>query len=139
PGLGDKWVKSHGPDKQKGGLRLDSKPGWEAGGEHGPAIKPGKPDESLLVKAVKHADGVEAMPPKAKLTAAEIAALVQWVKDGAVDPRDGGPARIGNVTIAEAKKWWSFQPVVRPAVPRNAATNPIDAFIVAKLSDKTGE
>src|SRR4051794_1122542 len=71
PLLIEKCVKCHGPEKQKGGLRLDSKPGWEAGGEHGPAIKPGKPDESLLVKAVKHADGVEAMPPKEKLTAAE--------------------------------------------------------------------
>ena len=129
-------VKCHGPDKQKGGLRLDSKPGWQTGGENGSALKPGKPDDSLLIKAVRGDDGTAQMPPNAKLSAAEIEALVQWVKDGAVDPRDGGPARLGGVTVAEAKKWWSFQPVTRPAVPKNAATNPIDAFILAQLEAK---
>ncbi len=128
-------VKCHGPEKQKGGLRLDSKSGWQTGGDNGTAIKPGKPDESRLIKAVRGAVGVEQMPPNGKLTAAEVAALVQWVKDGATDPRDGGPARLGGVTVAEAKKWWSFQPVVRPEVPKVSA-NPIDAFILAKLDAK---
>ncbi|QJW94088.1 DUF1553 domain-containing protein [Frigoriglobus tundricola] len=126
-------IKCHGPEKQRGGLRLDSKAGWQTGGESGPAIKPGKPDESPLVKAVRGADGAAQMPPNAKLSAAEVAALVQWVKDGAVDPRDGGPARLGGVTVAEAKAWWAFQQVKRPAVPKGAA-NPIDAFIGAKLA-----
>ncbi|MBN9123084.1 MAG: PSD1 domain-containing protein, partial [Planctomycetes bacterium] len=131
-------VKCHGPDKQKAGLRLDSKAGWEAGGENGPAIKPGKPDESLLVKAVRGADGVALMPPSGKLSPADVAALERWVKDGAVDPRDGGPARLGGVTLAEAKKWWSFQPVARPELPKTKAqpSNPIDAFIFAKLEAK---
>ena len=135
PILVQQCIKCHGPDKQKGGLRLDSKPGWQTGGENGPALKPGKPDDSLLIKAVRGADGTAQMPPNAKLSAAEVAALVQWVKDGAADPRDGGPARLGGVTVAEAKKWWSFQPVTRPAVPKTA-TNPIDAFILAKLADQ---
>jgi len=126
-------IKCHGPEKQRGGLRLDSKAGWQTGGESGPAIQPGKPDVSPLIKAVRGADGAAQMPPNAKLSAAEIAALVQWVKDGAVDPRDGGPARLGGVTVAEAKAWWAFQPVKRPVVP-NGAANPIDAFIVAKLA-----
>jgi mono/diheme cytochrome c family protein len=131
-------VKCHGPEKQKGGLRLDTRAGWQTGGEHGPAIKPGKPDESLLMRAVRGADGAEQMPPGGKLSAVEIAALEQWVKDGAVDPRDSGPARLGGMTSAEARKWWSFQPVVRPALPktRSPTANPIDSFIVAKLEAK---
>lgn len=131
-------IKCHGPEKQKGGLRLDSKAGWQTGGENGPAIKPGKPEESLLIKAVRGADGTAQMPPNGKLTPAEIAALVQWVKDGAVDPRDGGPARLGGMTLAEARKWWAFQPVSRPAIPKTKTptANPIDAFIVARLEAK---
>ena len=141
PVLVQHCVKCHGPEKQKGGLRLDSKAGWQAGGENGPAIAPGKPDESRLIKAVRGADGVAQMPPAGKLTAAEVAALVQWVKDGAVDPRDGDPARLGGVTLDEAKKWWSFQPVARPSVPevRNPKLeirNEIDRFILAKLEAK---
>ncbi len=126
-------IKCHGPEKQMGGLRLDTKAGWQTGGDNGPAIKPGKPDDSLLIQAVRGTDKRLRMPPAADLSSAEIAALVQWVKDGAVDPRDG-PTRLGGVTVAEAKKWWSFQPVVRPPVPdSNAGANPIDAFIGAKL------
>jgi hypothetical protein len=72
------------------------------------------------------------MPPRSKLAAREIAALVKWVQDGAIDPRHGGPARLGGVTLEDAKKWWAFQPVKRPPVPRNDATHPVDAFIEAK-------
>jgi mono/diheme cytochrome c family protein len=128
-------ITCHGPQKQKGGLRLDSKAGWQTGGENGPVIVPGKPDESLIIKAVKYTDEKLQMPPKSKLTAAEVAALVQWVKDGAVDPRGDGPARLGALTVAEAKKWWSFQPVKRPEVPKGRA-NPIDVFITAQLEAK---
>ena len=69
-------IKCHGPDKQKGGLRLDSKPGWQTGGDNGPAIKPSKPDESLLIKAVRGDDGTAQMPPNAKLTPAEVTQLL---------------------------------------------------------------
>ncbi|AMV25357.1 Planctomycete cytochrome C [Gemmata sp. SH-PL17] len=134
PVLVQHCIKCHGPEKQKSGLRLDSKTGWQTGGESGPALVPGKSAESLLIKALSGADGISQMPPNGKLTAAEIAALEQWVKDGAVDPRVGGPARLGGVTAAEAKDWWSFRPVTRPAVPKNAGTNAIDAFIRAKLA-----
>jgi mono/diheme cytochrome c family protein len=131
-------VPCHGPEKQKGGLRLDSKAGWQTGGENGPAVTPGKPDDSPLIKAVQGAGGVARMPPNGKLTAAEIAALVQWVKDGAVDPRDGGPARLGGVAREEALKWWSFRPVVRPEPPptKSRPANPIDRFILAQLEAK---
>ncbi|MCE9561424.1 MAG: PSD1 and planctomycete cytochrome C domain-containing protein [Planctomycetes bacterium] len=132
--------KCHGPEKQRGGLRLDTKAAWQAGGDTGPALVPGKPDESLIIKAIRNPDPKLRMPPNEKLADHEIAALVEWVKDGAVDPRVG-VAQIGGMSLDAAKQWWSFQPVKRPVVPevRNSQTqprNPIDNFVLAKLSDK---
>jgi hypothetical protein len=128
-------ISCHGPDKQKAGLRLDSKSGWKTGGDSGPALLPGEPDKSLLIKAIRGEVGLERMPPKEKLSEQEIALLTKWIKDGAIDPRDGGPVRIGGTTMEEARKWWSFQPVRRPMVPDNRCDHPIDAFITAKLSN----
>lgn len=71
----------------KGGLALDSKPGWEMGGESGPAIKPGDLANSPLVQAVRHLDEDSAMPPKEKLPPIEIGLLETWVMLGAPDPR----------------------------------------------------
>ncbi len=134
PLLAEHCVGCHGPEKQKGGLRLDSKAGWQTGGDAGPAVVPGNPDASLLLKAVRGAAGVERMPPKGKLPDAAIAALTKWVKDGAPDPRVGGAAASAAMTIEAGKKWWAFQPVKRPPAPR--AGNPIDAFLLAKLEAK---
>ncbi len=110
--------KCHGPEKQRGGLRLDTKAAWQAGGDSGAAIVPGKPDESLIIKAIRNSDPKMRMPPSEKLADHEIAALVEWVKAGAPDPRVGA-AQLGGMTLEDAKKWWSFQPVKRPAVPEN--------------------
>ena len=74
-------------DDEKGGLRLDSRERMVKGGESGPAIVPGDPDASLLMRAVRHAAGVAKMPRQAgKLTDAQIAALATWIKDGAAWP-----------------------------------------------------
>ncbi len=132
--------KCHGPEKQRGGLRLDTKAAWQAGGDSGPALVPGKPDESLIIKAIRNPDPKLRMPPNEKLADHEIAALVEWVKDGATDPRVGA-AQLGGMTLDDAKKWWSFQLVKRPAVPDNrnpqpTSRNPVDAFVLTKLSDK---
>ena len=134
PLLLQKCISCHGPDKQKAGLRLDSKSGWQTGGDRGPAIAPGKPDDSLLMKAVLGKDDVSRMPPKEPLSAREIEALKKWIAAGAPDPRDGA-ARIGGTTLDEAKKWWSFQAVKRPVVPKGES-NPIDAFLQQKLTAK---
>src|SRR5829696_9837958 len=85
PLLVEKCVACHGPEKQKGGLRLDSRAALLSGGERGAALVPGKPDESLILRALAH-DGELKMPPKAKLAAAEIAAVRDWVKAGAPWP-----------------------------------------------------
>jgi mono/diheme cytochrome c family protein len=130
-----KCVSCHGAEKTKGGLRLDTKDGWQRGGDSGPVVVASYPDKSSLIQAVQHVGDLK-MPPREKLKEAEIASLIQWIKEGAFDPRESGPTRIGGITVEEAKSWWAFQPVKRPAVPESKFANPIDAFITAKLFEK---
>lgn len=120
--------------KLKGELRLDTRAGVRTGGSSGPALVPGKPAESLLIKSVKHAAGVEAMPPKEKLSAEAIADLEAWVKMGAPDPRTGDSGT-RKIDIEKGRQFWSFKPVVRPDVPRTKfeTANAIDAFVRSKL------
>ena len=87
PLLKAKCLSCHGPDKQEGGLRLDSLQSALKGGDSGPAIVPGDAATSLLVKAVRFDDPDLQMPPKDQLAAKEIEALTQWINDGAVWPR----------------------------------------------------
>ena len=113
--------------KLKGNLYLDSKAGWETGGDSGEAaVVPGKPEASLLIRTVLHLEEGREMPAKEpKLPDAVIADLVTWVKMGAPDPRDGVKveARRGD------KSWWSLQPLAR-----QFAHDSIDGFITAKLA-----
>ena len=130
--------------KVKGDLLLDSKPGWTRGGEMGPVIVPGKPDESLLIQAVRYAHGDLKMPPKGKLPQAEIDALAQWVRLGAPDPREGPalsqPAQKKGIDLEAGKKLWSLQPLSHPAAPpvKDAGwcRGDIDRFILARLEAK---
>ena len=130
----------HGEKKQENGLRLDSKAGWQKGGDHGPAIKPGDPENSLLVKAVRRVDKDLQMPPKHPLTQDEITALEQWVKMGAHDPREGASlAKIG-IDMAAGRRHWAFQPIGHPHPPAvtNSAGNlqSLDRFIFARLQQQ---
>ncbi len=120
---------SHGAGTMKGGLALDWRSGWASGGDSGPAIVPGKPDESLLITAVRR-EGLE-MPPGEKLAEDEVAVLVNWVRQGAPDPRTLEPPKSHK---PGALDWWSLKPLVRPAPP-NSDAHPIDAFIRAKLTE----
>ncbi len=120
---------SHAARTIEGGLALDWKSGWESGGGRGPAIVPGDPDASLLVKAIRHVDADLRMPDD-KLPDAEIAILEAWIREGPADPRVARPP-----AGAEAGNWWSLRPLSRPAVPPGAeGTNPIDAFLDASLA-----
>lgn len=121
PVLAEHCAGCHGSGlgQPKGGLRLDGKAGWEKGGANGPAIVPGKPAESLLVRAVRREPGVKAMPPEGEgrrpLSAEEARALEEWVAMGAPDPRDERPLVKGG----DPGRHWAFQrprPPVRPAV-----------------------
>lgn len=118
---------SHDAGKMKGGLTLDSKAGWQAGGNEGPAIVPGDPDKSLLIQAVRHNDPFLKMPPKKKLADADIAVLVEWVKRGAHDPRRA------DLPPAIDTNWWSLKKLEAPKVPGEG--HPIDAFVRKRLAD----
>ncbi len=120
--------------KQKGGLLLDSRDGLRKGGDSGPAIVPGKPEESLLLKAVRHTGMVAKMPPKGKLPDAAITDLETWIKNDAPDPRE---ASTWEKILAERRGWWSLQPVRQPAIPPvkdvSWPHDPVDRFLLAKL------
>ena len=148
PLLIETCYKCHGPEKQKSGLRLDSRAGSIAGGEQGPAVVPGKPEESLLVTAISHQDDLK-MPPNKKLSTEQVADLTRWVQMGA--PWPGAetstaaaaprPAKKGEKVITEKDRaHWAFQPIRRPALPKVKESgwvrNPIDMFILANLEAK---
>ncbi len=123
----------------KGGLRLDSRPAVLLGGDSGAALVPGKPDESLLIQAIRH-DGLEMPPEKPQLAATVIADFVKWVERGAADPREGETPVAGNPDAPAARAHWAFQPVKPVPLPsvRDAAwpRTPIDAFVLAKLEER---
>jgi hypothetical protein len=127
---------SHESGKMKGGLTLDSKSGWEQGGDEGPAIVPGKPGESLLIKMVRWSDADHQMPPKEKLPDAEIALLTEWITRGAPDPRTTTARPAAQPT---AETWWSLKPLHKPPLPaaeNTAIGNPVDRFIHARLAER---
>ncbi len=104
PTLADNCYQCHSrqSEKLKGGLLLDTREGLLKGGETGPAIEPGDPDHSLLIKAVRYTDEKLQMPPKGKkLSPEQIADLETWLKMGAPDPRNS-PS--GAVSRAESIK-----------------------------------
>ena len=130
-------------DKASGGLSLNSREEMLKGGDTGRAIVVGDPDKSLLLQAV-HQTGDLKMPPKgAKLTAAEIDTLSQWVKMGAPWPKSTAPVRTGKVITDDMRKWWSFQPLEVTAVPaikdpalKGWAKTDIDHYVLAKLDEQ---
>jgi mono/diheme cytochrome c family protein len=125
----------HGPQKQRNGLRLDVADGPRKGGDRGPAVVPGKPEESLLIRAINHAD---LKMPQEKLKPEQIALLTEWVRQGAFYP----PTLVVKTGIdwEAGRKHWSFQPVVPPPVPTvkdsSWAKNDIDRFILAALESR---
>jgi cytochrome c553 len=144
PVLADNCFKCHGPDKQKGSLRLDSRLGMLTGGDRGPVLVPGQPDKSLLVKVIGYNDDLQ-MPPSKKLPAQKIADLTQWIQMGAPwpggEPIASSTIRRGEFQITDKDKaHWAFQPIQRPQPPavKNMSwvVNPIDAFILAGLEAK---
>src|SRR5262245_46393196 len=126
----------HGGERVRGGLRLTNREEVLKGGERGPAVTLDKPSDSLLLKAVSQ-DGELKMPPKGKLSQAQIDTPTRWVAMGApgseAAEKKHGPPPVDDA----ARAFWSFRPVVRPAVPqvtesRFEVRNPVDAFVTAK-------
>jgi mono/diheme cytochrome c family protein len=134
--------KCHGPEKQKGGVRFDRRPGAVAAGDSGKtAIRPGRAGDSELIRRVESGNAEERMPPKAEpLSREQIKVLRAWIDQGADWPPAGGaPAggRRGLVVTDEDRRHWSYRPlrVVAPPVPRDAlwCRTPVDRFVVAAL------
>ena len=124
--------------KLKGGLLLDSKEGWLAGGDSGEAVEPGNPDGSLLIESVRYKNEHLKMPPKYQLSEAEVAVLESWVKMGAHDPRTAAMARkISGIDWEKGKKHWAFQQVTKPMVPTVEDTgwahDDLDYFILSNI------
>jgi hypothetical protein len=129
-------------NKSEGGLKLDHRDGLLQGGDRGPAIVPGKADESLLIRVLRHEEMDLRMPAGGpKLTPEVVADLTRWIDQGAVDPRDQAPTakELEQVTSWEAvrerrKTWWSFQPLcaVRPPCADPRWRHPVDRFLAVR-------
>lgn len=152
PVLVAKCFSCHGPNQQKGGLRLDSRAALLTGGDSGPAIVLGDDaGESLLVDAVNHGDIVQ-MPPQGKLPERDRLSLARWVQMGAPWPPGANPEQTPGEEATDAaragaaapREWtdedrahWAFRPIAEPPLPAVKNTDlcrsPIDRFILAKL------
>lgn len=142
PLLVENCYNCHSADnKAAGGLRVDDHNGLLQGGGRGVALVIGKPEESLLIKAVSHNDKLK-MPPDNRLSDEQIEILSQWIKDGAVWPALEIPADL-QVASPEyerlRKEHWSWQPLKSPEVPALTGSawprDNIDRFLLAKLNE----
>ena len=142
--LGAKCLPCHGRRRQEAGLDLRTRKGLLKGGKSGPAIVPGKPEESLLVKRIR----AQEMPPPhlqeqfsvRGLTSDEFDKVQAWIAAGAPpDPEMPPEADPGRASSAGSKdrQFWSFQPPRRPVEPgvteKDRIRNPVDAFLLARL------
>jgi hypothetical protein len=132
PVLAGTCLRCHGGRKVSNGLRLDSREALLKGGDSGPAVIPGDPDRSLLIQAVQYTHADVKMPPGRRLPGAVVADLAAWVKQGAPWPRSAVASAVA------AEEHWAFQPVKRvhpPPDPTGWASNPVDAFVLARLRE----
>jgi len=141
PVLAQRCYACHGPDKQFSGLRVDSRAALFDGGKRGAVVVPGSPESSLLLRAIRHEPGLTPMPSGAgKLSAPEIAAIEQWIKQGAEWPASTAkPTEAGGLPAwydRAAKTHWSFQPVKPATPPPGSAPHPVDRFLRAALAAK---
>jgi hypothetical protein len=127
PVLAGTCVTCHTAPSAKGGLDLSRRGAALRGGESGPAIEPGRPDDSLLLDKLVAGD----MPPKRPLAPAQIAAFRAWIGAGA--PFEGEPLEPPRAGAG----WWSLLPIVRPPIPADGdpefCRNPIDRLIASRL------
>jgi cytochrome c553 len=132
----------HSGEKHKGKLRLDSRAMMMDGGASGAAaIIPGNAKDSPLIQALHYPEDGPKMPPKGKLSDAEIAVLTEWVQQGAPWPASSAELRPagdkGFKITPQDREFWSFRPVANPPLPavadRNWPKNSIDHFVLAKL------
>ena len=152
PVLADQCYSCHSANakKIKGGLRLDTKEDTLRGGDNGPAVVPGKLDESLMIAAIRWADKDTQMPPKKQLPPSVIADFETWIKMGAPDPRSTGTVADADqakaswkkreINLEEGRKFWAFQPPKKAAPPTVKNTSwpkcDLDKYTLAKMEEK---
>lgn len=139
PLLATHCVKCHGPEKQKGNLRLDTKADAFAPSESGkPSIVPHDAAGSLLVHLIESKNATERMPPKSEsLQSEQIALLKRWIAEGAVWPDDArgqAPAKRQMVVTANDREHWAFAPLAADKPP--ATGNPIDVLVLRTLNER---
>ncbi|RUL87284.1 DUF1553 domain-containing protein [Tautonia sociabilis] len=135
PILAERCLSCHGPDRRKGGLRLDNRADALAGGDSGPVIEPGDGAKSLLVEKVAGLDPLSVMPPSGDpLTRDQVALIRSWIDQGAEWSEDDTPAE------APRSDHWAFRAPVLPEPPEvrdfGWPRNPIDRFILARLESE---
>ena len=130
----------------EGGLALDHRDVLLKGGDNGKVLIPGQPDNSRLLKSIRHElPGLEMPEDGAKLEDTLLADFEQWIREGAFDPRDAPPtaaeltkASSWELKFKERQDWWCFQPIapqpVPDQVPPSWQQNPIDAFVIHRLT-----
>lgn len=145
PLLSEHCFACHGSRIQTAGLDLSTKAGFFKGGENGPVVSQGDPENSRLIHVVGYQDKIK-MPPTGKLTDQEISNLTSWVRSGAWWPDEKSlpsslpasePGHEGPKYSKEQQGFWSFQPVKVSSPPvvqrKDWAKTPIDNFILARL------
>ncbi|MEI7700271.1 MAG: PSD1 and planctomycete cytochrome C domain-containing protein [Planctomycetia bacterium] len=120
----------------QGGLRIDSRDGLLQGGDTGTSVVPGKPEASLLLKALQY-DGIQ-MPPKGRLPESVVRDFDTWIAMGAADPRESTATRPERrLNADEGRRHWAFQPVAPqqppPVKDETWPLDPLDRFLLAKL------
>ncbi len=145
PILENSCLKCHGAAIQLSKFDLRTRESAMKGGEKGPAIGPGKPEESKLYRLVA---GLEkpAMPMDGKLTPEQVAVFRQWINEGAkwegavaADSKDAASqlAALEDLKITDdMRKYWAFQKPLRPPVPANGERNPVDAFLLKAMTER---
>ena len=142
PLLQARCLECHGGREEiKGGLLITGRDTLLRGGDSGPSIVPGRPDESLLVEAIRY-ESLE-MPPRSKMPEAEINIFVEWIQMGAPWPddlkiTDAAPAAADEFPLEQRRSsHWAWQPLQDPPVPAvhgsEWAADPIDHFVLSKL------
>lgn len=142
PVLSQSCYECHSKDADDiaGGLELDSPVGMLRGGESGAVIIPHDPGKSLLMRILRHEEGVSAMPPDGKLSEDQLAAFEEWIRLGAPDTRKASGRTAREERFEAARQHWSFQPPQSVPPPQMKQADwprgPIDQFVLAKLEEK---
>ncbi len=125
-------------DAVQAGLRLDRREALLTGGDSGPAIVPGDPENSLMVQSL-HYDDLYQMPPDGKLPEPLIADIEDWIQRGAAAPAsDSAGSEPESLELEEAQEFWAFQPLKQVSVPPRSSDHrwgqtPIDRFVLGRL------